>query len=103
MYHGIAHNPALSNLVTTGLKLRFDERDKRRAVFGKCDRAREHFGKTNEAGIAYDQVNGLRNMDGRKYSGAGLFMDDHTAVLTQFPRQLVGAAVHGIYARGVVR
>jgi hypothetical protein len=55
----IAHDAAFANFFAAGLKLRLDERNQLRPDFGKGEGAFEHFGKADEACVAYDEVDGL--------------------------------------------
>ena len=99
----IAHHPALADLVAPRLELRLDQRQQPPAGLHEAERHRQHLGQCDEAGVTHHQVDRLGDMGGLQQPRAQLFMDDHPWVLSQLPRQLVGAAVDRIDPRRAAR
>ena len=53
------NHTAFPNFFASSLKLRLDERNQLRVDLGEGERPIEHFGKADEACIAYDEVDGF--------------------------------------------
>ena len=57
----VAHDAALADLLAAGLELRLDQRDQLGPLGGQRQRRRQHRRQADEAGIAGDQVDRLRD------------------------------------------
>src|SRR5262245_23343179 len=93
---GIADDAAFADLAGADLELRLDERDELRDGRCKRERCRQHDLEADEAGIADDPIDGVRDVPAREMARIGALEDDDAGVLAQLPGQLPVADVDGV-------
>ena len=95
MQRRIANDSAFADPILADLELRLDQRDEMRAGAARASDARQHGPQANEAGVAHDEADRLRNLcagDVAHWSAPGL----PRAHLAQFPGELDRADINGI-------
>ena len=77
----------------------FDERHEPRRSSRERQRSFKHVGEADEARITDNKIDGFGYLRRREDTRAGLFVDDDTAVLAEFPRERVGSRIDRINSR----
>src|SRR5260370_17863985 len=88
MDSGLAHHPAFADMLSAGLELRLDERDKLGLFSGERQRCRQYRREADEACITSDHVDRLGNMGSGQMAGIQSLVDDALRILPPFPGEL---------------
>src|SRR6185312_176780 len=96
---GITDDAALPHLLPRRLELRLDQRDQPGAGLRQFQRRFENLRQPDEARVAHDDLDRLRNNAGVHAPRIRLLMNHHSRVLAKLPCELVGADVDRIHSR----
>src|SRR5260370_19284644 len=100
MDSGLAHHPAFADMLSAGLELRLDERDKLRLFSGERQRCGQYRSEADEACITSDHVDRLGNMGSGQTAGIQSLVHDDPLILPQFPCGLTMPDIDRVDAAG---
>ncbi len=89
----VTNYTTFSNIFATCFELGFHQSDQLGTRPDKLERRFEDLRQRNEASVANDDVDRLRNLVGGQEARIGLLVDDNPRVLPKLPRQLISADV----------
>ena len=96
MQRRVAHDAAFPHLPLADFELRLDEGDERGARCRQRQDGGKNFFERDEAGVAGDEIGGLRHLFAAELAGVYAFEHDDARIVAEFPGELAAPHVHGI-------